>query len=124
MKNECVHLGILCSLTCFQEKGTFYVACFERQKNPINSHIGVSKFIFLQGTQKNYFSRDLCGNIECPNVRVNIFFEFLYHFEICFQIMGSCIYTIVLVTGWEIMLLEGHQISRATTLNGLTGQKS
>jgi hypothetical protein len=36
-----------------------------------------------------FISENLCMNIVCPDVHAKFLFQFFWHFELCFLIMGS-----------------------------------
>jgi hypothetical protein len=69
----------------------FYVACIKRTKCPLSIHVRASKFSFLQGTQKIFFSpENLCATIRCLDIRVKFYFRFFFlHFKFCFHALGS-----------------------------------
>jgi hypothetical protein len=53
----------------FWKKGTFYVACINKNKNKS------IKFLFFAWDKKLFFfPENLCANIECPGAHANIFF--------------------------------------------------
>jgi hypothetical protein len=84
-----VHPNILCLYTNFKEEKTFFVSYIKRQICVWTYDYLHDIFLsFLPMPHKMFFFvKNLCGDIECPNLHAEFIFEFFWHFEnyfLCF----------------------------------------
>jgi hypothetical protein len=85
-----VHSNLLCSLAKFAQEKTFCVFYVKRQKNVSWKPILKHKNCRFYPCHKNVVStRFLCADIECVDVPLDIFLEFLNIFKYNFYAMGA-----------------------------------